>query len=80
MTVMTEPRKPAKKTPVAKKSSRPGKTSIYAYLDERLVAAMEAYIAEARPATDKTGVVSWALEKLLSELGFWPPDGGADAD
>jgi hypothetical protein len=43
------------------------------WIDGRLAEAFERFIEEHRPRTDKTAAVEHALEKMLTELSYWPP-------
>jgi hypothetical protein len=47
--------------------------TIFARVPPALGEALEAYVEATRPKTTNTAVVELALERYLSEVGFWPP-------
>jgi hypothetical protein len=51
---------------------RPAYT-LYVRIDPALGAAFERYVEETKPKPTQTSAVELALEKLLTEAGYWPP-------
>lgn len=57
------------------KSNRPGKRAVNAQIKAELVAAMHLMAENHRPQTDKTAIITEALEAYLHAYGYWPtPD------
>ncbi len=54
--------------PTPERQGRSGKP-VQVYLSDELVAALDAYIARARPRPTKTAVIEMALEDLLRKAG-----------
>lgn len=69
MPLMAEPRKPGRPS---KKRVRKGYT-FAVYIDPRIGEAVERFLDEHEPRTDKTALAEMALKKLLTEFGYWPP-------
>jgi hypothetical protein len=51
---------------------RAGQKALGVYIDEKLADALAAYIRDTRPKPSKTSVIELALEKLLTDAGYWP--------
>ena len=66
-----------KKPPVTleESTSGPNRTGValHVWLDPKLIAALEAYVATVTPRTTKTAVVEAALQVALRDKGHWPP-------
>jgi hypothetical protein len=43
------------------------------YIHKELFDALAAYVENTRPRTSKTSVAEVALERFLTEVGYWPP-------
>jgi hypothetical protein len=68
-------RKPKRKEPEMPATSsppRPGQRALGVYIDDKLAAALSAYLGSTRPKTSKTAVVEVALEEFLAGRGYWP--------
>jgi len=65
--------KKAKQMPAtAPKRVRVGR-NLNVWLPEPLMQALERYVNESRPRTDKTAVAEVAVEEFLTTRGYWPP-------
>lgn len=68
-----------------KKRGRPVKRvrkgyTLAVYIDPVIGEAFDRFLAAHKPRTDKTAATELALEKLLTEYGFWPPPAKPDAE
>jgi hypothetical protein len=70
MSLMAKPR-PSKTTGRARDrgATRPFGNEI----DAELADAFDAFIDSRRPRISKRSALEWAIEKLLTEHGHWPP-------
>ena len=67
--------------PVMAKKRKPGRPAtgrkptyiVYARVSPALGAAFEQYLERTRPRPSTTSAIELALEKLLTEAGYWPP-------
>jgi hypothetical protein len=46
------------------------------HLPPELREALAAYVASVEPATTRSAVVRLALQRFLTDVGFWPPAAG----
>lgn len=65
-------RKPGSEQPKRKPPNRSGEP-LNVWIDNALMAALNAYIEATVPRTSKTAVVELALHELLKAKGHWPP-------
>jgi hypothetical protein len=73
------------KMPDMAKKRKPGRPAtgrrptylVYARIDPALGAAFDQYLEKTRPKPTTTAAVELALERLLTEAGYWPPPGPA---
>lgn len=63
----------AKKKPKPRDADRHKQPRESFHLPADLRAALERYIDDARPPTDKSKVMRVALEEFLGQQGYWPP-------
>jgi hypothetical protein len=70
MNVMTK-RKPAK--PKGRARDRGDTRLLGVEIDADLADALDTFIDARRPRLTKRSALEWAIEKLLTENGHWPP-------
>lgn len=66
------PKKTGGEDEQSKKQARSG-APLHAWIEEAIMAALDAYLEGTDPRISKTAFVEMALRKALRDVGCWPP-------
>lgn len=71
-TMAKQPKKADDEGQPPRKQARSG-SPLHAWINEELMAALDAHLEGTDPRISKTAFIETALKKLLREYGAWPP-------